>query len=101
MPNFSEEDPWTSEEILEAIYCLEYVHARNSLREGTHPDAVRLNLLLALEQEPTPSRPQVVEAQYRGLEDALAGRPPSPRAIIRFRHDRTWRLDAGRPACGP
>ena len=96
MPNFSEEDRRIPEPLLEVIYCLEYVYARNSLREGVHPDAIRLNLLLALEQDPPPQSDRIVEAQWRGLEDALAGRPPSLRPIVYLgRH--TWRLDTGRP----
>jgi hypothetical protein len=92
MANSFDEDLRTPEEGLEASYYLAYTSARDALREGTHPDAVRLTLLLADEPERTPSSP-VVAAQWRGLEDALAGRPPSPPSFVGMRGWRTWRVD--------
>jgi hypothetical protein len=100
MPNFSDEDLRIPEESLEVIYCLEYVHARNCLREGIHPEAVRFNLLLALEQDPPPRSTVIVEVQWYGLEDALAGRPPTPCPMIGLGR-RTWPLDTGRPPPRP
>jgi hypothetical protein len=87
-------DLGTPEEALEQIYHLTYGYARDRLQEGLHADAVRFGLHMAVAQGPVPL-PGAAEVEWRGLEDALAGRAPLPRGGIRERGPRTWRVDQG------
>jgi len=69
------------EEIHAATYRLAYAYAIDQLRDGVHPDAVRLTLYLVGVFDPA-SPDRKVGAEWRGADDALAGRPPSPQASV-------------------
>jgi hypothetical protein len=92
MFSFNGADLETPDEVLAAVYCLAHTYARDQLRGGTHPDAVRFTMHLAAEDEPALTSPVIV-AKWRGLEDALAGRSPSLRPVVDSRGRRIWRLD--------
>ena len=83
MPNDPETDLLTQEEVHAATYRLAYAYAIDQMREGLHPDAVRLSLYRVSEYTPGSIR-RVTGAEWRGLEDALTGRPPSPHSAGLF-----------------
>jgi hypothetical protein len=70
----------TQEEVHAATYRLAYAYAIDQLRDGVHPDAVRLSLFL-VSGSGVPPASLLTGAEWRGLEDALTGRPPSPESI--------------------
>lgn len=80
MPIDIEVDLQTREEVHAATYRLAYAYAIDQLREGAHPDAVRLSLYLVSGYDPSPIS-RITGAEWRGLEDALTGRPPSPHSV--------------------
>ena len=83
MSNDPETDLLTQEEVHAATYRLAYAYAIDQLRDGLHPDAVRLGLCLVRGYAPGSIR-RVTGAEWRGLEDALTGRPPSPHSVGLF-----------------
>lgn len=92
MPIDIEADLRTQEEVHAATYQLAYAYAIDQLRDGFHPDAVRLTLYLVGGYDPG-STSRMTGAEWRGFEDALTGRPPSPRPV-----GFSWSADG---ACAP
>jgi len=80
MPIDIEVDLRTEDEVHAATYRLAYAYAIDQLREGIPPDAVRLTLYLVSGFDPAPVS-RATGAEWRGLEDALTGRPPSPHSL--------------------
>jgi hypothetical protein len=59
----------------ELAYRMGHHHARECLRGGIHPDAIRWSVHVIEELGGKPLGPEC----WRGVEDALAGRPCAPR----------------------
>ena len=65
---------WTPEQHAAVAYRMGYRHAQKLLEEGLHPDEARARLHRA---EEAPSGVAGADL-WRGVEDALAGRPADP-----------------------
>lgn len=73
---FDDESTHTPEACAAALYRSAYRRARQRLRDGLHPDAIRLDFLLMEGVVGVPLGPET----WAGIEAALAGLPPSPAA---------------------
>ena len=66
----------TRESAAAALYRMGHSYASGRLKEGIRPDAIRAEMAMMADIAGHPFHAET----DRGVEDALAGRPPSPAA---------------------
>ena len=78
MKPLKDEADWTPEDCHHVAYRLGHYWAREELKAGKHPDAIRAGVYLAQVIAGWEPSPDLDAAKWRGIEDSLAGKPLDP-----------------------